>query len=87
MYKDNIKTSQIAHWSILSNVVNYVQYHKDPKNLCDLNIKVLDKKNHSKLYEKLTEDERHTLDIDLLTIHANYKGNIWTCMKEFNQRY
>ena len=30
--KDNIKTSQMEHWSILSNVVNFVQYD-NPKNL------------------------------------------------------
>ena len=56
--------SQMLHWSILSNIVNHVQYDEDPKNLHDLSIIALDQKNHTQLYEKLTEDERQTLDID-----------------------
>ena len=31
--KDNIHTSQMEHWSILNNIVNYVQYDRNPKNL------------------------------------------------------
>ena len=33
--------SQMDQWSILSNVINYVQYSKNPKNflmLCQLNL-------------------------------------------------
>ena len=30
--KENIITLQIEQWSILSNVVNYVQYDSNPKN-------------------------------------------------------
>ena len=29
--KDNIITSQMEQWSILSNVVNYIQYDRHPK--------------------------------------------------------
>ena len=36
--KDNVNTSQMEHWSILSNAVNYVQYDRNPKNLHQLNI-------------------------------------------------
>ena len=43
-HMDNVKTSQMAHWSILSNVVNYVQYDRDPKNLHDMSLKALDQK-------------------------------------------
>ena len=52
------------HWSILINVVNYVQYDRDPKNVHDLSIKTLDQQNHKKMYNKLTEDERQILDHD-----------------------
>ena len=31
--------SQMEQWSILSNVINYVQYSKDPKNFHDMIIK------------------------------------------------
>ena len=56
--KDSIHTSQIEHWSILSNVVNYIQYDRNPKNFHELNVKALDQKSHKK------DDERQTLDID-----------------------
>ena len=77
----------MVHWSILSNVVNYVQYDRDPKHLHDLNIKALDWKNHKKMNDKLTEDERKTLDIDFGDNPDKLRGNIETYMKEFNQRY
>ena len=41
----------MAHCSILSNVVNNVQYDRDPKNLHDLNVKALGQKNHKKMYK------------------------------------
>ena len=56
--KDNINTSQMQHWSIVSNVVNYVQYDRNPKNFHELNVKALDQKNHKKIYDKLKDDER-----------------------------
>ena len=31
VYKDNTNTSQMEQWSILSNVVNYVQYDRNQK--------------------------------------------------------
>ena len=31
--------SQMEQWSILSNVINYVQYSKNPKNFCAMIIK------------------------------------------------
>ena len=34
--KENIITSQMEQWSIPSNVVNYVQYDRNPKNFYDL---------------------------------------------------
>ena len=64
MDKDNGKTSQMEHWCILSNVVNYVQYDRNPKNLHELKMKALDHKNHKKMYEKLKEVKRKTLDVD-----------------------
>ena len=34
----------MEQWSILSNVVNYVQYNRHPKDFCDL--------NHKKIYDR-----------------------------------
>ena len=35
--------SQMEQWSIMSNVINYVQYDKHPKNYHSLNISVVNK--------------------------------------------
>ena len=40
--KDNTIISQMEQWSILSNIVNYVQYNRHPKNVYDLDIKAVD---------------------------------------------
>ena len=50
--KDNASTSQMEQWSILSNIVNYVQYDRNPKNFYELNVKALNQKNHRKIYDK-----------------------------------
>ena len=61
----------MEQWSILSNVVNHVQYDRNQKDFYELNVKALDQKNHRKMYDKLKEDERQTLEIDLATIQVN----------------
>ena len=35
--------SQMEWWSILSNVINYVQYNKNPKNVHAISIKPINK--------------------------------------------
>ena len=42
--KDNMILSQIEQWSILSNIVNYIQYDKHPKNFHNLDIRHIDQK-------------------------------------------
>ena len=42
VYKDNINTSQMEQWSILSNIVNYIENGRNPKNFHELNVKALD---------------------------------------------
>ena len=54
----------MEHWSIMSDVVIYVEHDKDPRTLYDLNVKALVYRNHKKLYDNLKEEERQTLDID-----------------------
>ena len=39
VYREDIKTAQLEHWSVLSDVVKYFQHDKDPKTLYDLNVK------------------------------------------------
>ena len=37
--KENIIISQMEQWSILSNIVNYVQYGRHPRNFYHLDVK------------------------------------------------
>ena len=37
--------SQMEQWSILSNVVNYIQYDRHPNNFHNLNISAVNKEN------------------------------------------
>ena len=78
--KDNISTYQIKHWSILSNVVNYVQYDRNAKIFHELNIKALDQKMHREMYNKLNDDKRQTLDID-------FGGNLDKLRREYLDMY
>ena len=50
------------------------EYYITPKNLHDLNIKALDQENHKRMYNKLKEDERHTLDMDFGDTQDKLRG-------------
>ena len=54
----------MEQWLILSNVVNYVQYDRNPKNFYDLDVKALDQKIHRKIYERLKDKDRQELELD-----------------------
>ena len=52
--------TQMDQWSILSNVLNYIQYDKHPKNYHDLSINAVNKyKNRSD-----TSEERDIVELD-----------------------
>ena len=38
--------SQMEQWSILSNIINYIQYDRHTKNFYNLSIKAVNKINH-----------------------------------------
>ena len=46
----------MEEWSILSNVVNYIQYDRCPRNLYNVYIKAINQKRHKKLHNE--EEER-----------------------------
>ena len=70
--KDNIIISQMQQWSIISNVVNYVQYNRHPQNYYDLDIKAGDSKSHKKIYNK--EEKRQMLELDFGNTPEKLKG-------------
>ena len=49
----------MEQWSILSNVVNYVQHNQHPKDFYNLDIRAADQNRHKKVYNK--EEERQIL--------------------------
>ena len=56
--------SQMEHWSILSNVINYVQYSKNPKNFHVMSVKSTNK-NQINTGRKQGEKDRPTLEVSL----------------------
>ena len=63
----------MEQWSILSNVVNYVQYDRHPKNVYDLDIKAVNLKNHKKRSNK--EEERQMLELVFTDTPVKLKGD------------
>ena len=62
VFKEENKSPEMRNWSIFSDNVRYVQHDQaTPQNL---NIDTLDYRDHKKLYLKLREEKRETLDID-----------------------
>ena len=43
--KDNKIITQMEQWSILSNIVTYVQNNRHPRNVYDLDIRTADQKS------------------------------------------
>ena len=60
----NVDTSQMEQWSTLSNVINYVQYRKNPVDYFKLDVKASEPKIHQKIYKKLEEDDRLVIYLD-----------------------
>ena len=69
--KANIITSQIEQWSILSNIVNYVQYDRYPRKCYDSDIKTIDQKSHRKMYDRFMEEDRQILELDFCNTPEN----------------
>ena len=52
----------MEQWSILSNIINYVQYDRHSKYFYDLDIKAVDQKIHKKICGKV--GERQILELN-----------------------
>ena len=85
--KENIITSQMEHWLILSNIVSCVQYDRHPRNFYDLDIKTIDQKVHRKIYDTFMEEDRQILELDFgNTPEKNEEEIIQICIKELSQK-
>ena len=54
----------MQQWSILSNVVNYVQYNNNPTDYNKFDVKDLGLKGCKGIYHKLEEDDRQDIDLN-----------------------
>ena len=71
--------TQMEQWSILSNILNYVQHSKFNSMNHTLDVKAVNR-------HKIKPDTgREFKELDFGTTHKNYRKNIWTYMKEFTQ--
>ena len=57
--------SQMEQWSILSNVINYVQYSKNPKSFHAMSIKPINK-NKINIRRRKGENNRFTSEVSLI---------------------
>ena len=73
--------SQMEQWLILSNVINYVQYNKHPKNVHTISIRSLNKeRNKAKI--KQNEKERPTSEVDFKNASGRLKEEYLDRYKE-----
>ena len=74
--------TQMEQWSILSNVLNYVQHNRFHSMNHTLDIKAVNRYKY-----KPSTDDREFKELDFGTMHhKSYKRNTWTYMKGFTQR-
>ena len=52
----------MEQWSILSNIVNYIQYNRHPQNFHNLHIKAMNKEINKRT--SCTEEESHISEVD-----------------------
>ena len=52
----------MEQWSVLSSIVNYIQYDRHPKNFHNLYVKAVNQRNYKR--RPNTKEERHMLQLD-----------------------
>ena len=62
VYKEDIKTEQMIHWSILSDLIKYIDGSLDMAP--SFTVKALDNRQHKRLYNSLKTDKDLTVDIE-----------------------
>ena len=73
------RLSQMKQWSILSNVINYVQYSKNPKNFYAMSVKPTNK-NKTNIGRRQGEKDRSTSEISCIDMSGRLT-------EEYSDRY
>ena len=71
--------TQMEQWSILSNVLNYVQHSRINSMNHTIDVKAMNR------YKSKPDVNREFKELDFGTTPQKYKKNIWTYMREFTQ--
>ena len=64
--------SQMEQWSILSNIINYVQYSKNPKKFHAMSVKPINK-NKINIGRRQGEKDRSTPEVSLVDMPDRLK--------------
>ena len=83
--KENIITSQMEQRSILSTIVNFVQYDSNPRDFYNFDVKAIDQKNHRKIYDRLKKEDWQVLELDFGDTLDKLKGEHLACMMELSE--
>ena len=78
VYNDDIKIEQMIHWSILSNLIRYIDGSLDMEP--SLTVKPLDYRQHKRLYHSLKTDKG-------LTVNIEFEGDKPNGMMAYMQKY
>ena len=70
---------QMEQWSILSNVLNYVQHSRFNSMNHTLDVKAVNR------HKPKPDTDREFKEADFGVTPKNYRKNIWTYMREFTQ--
>ena len=79
-YKDKNKTEQMMHWSILSDLIKYIDGSLDM--VPSLTVKPLDYRHHKRLYHSLKTDKGLTVDIEFESDKLKEKLYIKVSLKQ-----
>ena len=71
--------TQMEQWSILSNVLYYVQHSRFNSMNHTLDVKTMNR------YKSTPDIDREFKELDFGATPPNYKRNIWRYMREFTQ--
>ena len=64
----------MEQWLILSIVVNYVHYDRNPRDFYNLDVTMIDQKNHRKIYDRLKEEGRQVIELGFGNTLDKLKG-------------
>ena len=64
----------MQQWSILINIVHYVQYDRNPRDYYNLEVKALKQKNHRKIHNRLQEEDKAVTELDFGNTPDKLKG-------------